>query len=287
MEGNQIEPEASQYVSVWQVPKYPWEDVLELPVISQDTLTDYNSVELEVLLEQAILLAANQCLKDNDGKIYMTLSGGLDSSFCLAKIRQLLGRNARINTYTTGCHAKHPDVLAARAVSNLFQTFHHEWIASPAQIKEMEDRERSYNPKTENARAEAGVWLTYQYISESMVKSVISHDGIDELLGGYWLHRNFDNVGRKQEVFQRLWSQLKDNHLSPLVFKAGIFGISVIFPYLNRDLVEYITRIPVGLRTDKFVSKKPLRKIAEKYLPKWVIDRPKIGFCDALERKDS
>jgi len=39
-------------------------------------------------------------------------------------------------------------------------------------------------------------------------KAVIAHDGIDELLGGYWNHRKLQEAKLKHEYFNYFWKRL-------------------------------------------------------------------------------
>ena len=55
-------------------------------------------------------------------------------------------------------------------------------------------------------------------------------------------------------------------------------GIEVRVPYLDKDLVELTTQIPISLKMKGQTTKFILRKIAEKYLPKDIIYRSKSGF---------
>lgn len=55
-------------------------------------------------------------------------------------------------------------------------------------------------------------------------------------------------------------------------------GVEVRVPYLDRDLVEFSTRIPPSLKLKGMTTKYILRKVAEKYLPKEIIYRKKSGF---------
>ncbi|HMW38980.1 MAG: asparagine synthase (glutamine-hydrolyzing) [Saprospiraceae bacterium] len=55
-------------------------------------------------------------------------------------------------------------------------------------------------------------------------------------------------------------------------------GVEVRVPYLDRELVEFSTRLPVEYKMRGTTTKYILRKLAEKYLPKEVIYRPKTGF---------
>lgn len=55
-------------------------------------------------------------------------------------------------------------------------------------------------------------------------------------------------------------------------------GIEVRVPFLDKDLIEFVQRLPVGIRFDKKQAKNLLIKAYEKVLPKAIWDRPKKGF---------
>lgn len=55
-------------------------------------------------------------------------------------------------------------------------------------------------------------------------------------------------------------------------------GIEVRVPFLDKDLVELSTQIPIDLKLKGNETKYILKKVAERYLPKEVIYRPKSGF---------
>jgi len=259
-----------------------WKQSILIPLISEEEI-EYSSNVLECIFADAIEICVRKCLKKNDGEICTTLSGGIDSSFCLAKIREIVGSDVVINTFTTGGSEQHPDILFARRVSKLFNTVHHELIPSATEVKDAGKKLSLHWTDEPRRPGDIAVFLTYKNIADHGFRCSIAHDGIDELLGGYWEHRKYKNEKRKMNIFQSLWANLKEEHLMPLEEKASHFKVGVIFPYLQKKVVEYISKIPVGERTSFEVSKIPLRNIAKKYLPPEIIKREKCGFCNALE----
>ena len=264
-----------------------WREVINMPIIDRENYR-WNLRKLETIFFHSVKICARQCLKDNDGEIHTTLSGGLDSSFCLALIRKIAGPDCPIYTYTIGGSDRNPDIIFARRVSKIFSSIHHELIPSTREIKKARRVFRRLfknDYRTDVYRSgDLGVFLICQFIAEfnnHRSISLITCDGIDELLGGYWDHRGAKEKKDKIKAFEDYWSCLKDNHLLPLENTASHFGISVIFPYLQKRVVEYIIRIPVEARTSHDRSKIPLRDIAEQYLPSEVIKRKKIGFNTA------
>lgn len=260
-----------------------WKDAILLPVISNRARWSF--VGLEKVLTNAIALCVSECLKINKGVICTTLSGGLDSSFCLAKIREIVEPDVEIHTLTTGGSEEYPDIQFARIISWRFNTVHHELIPSEGAIKKAEKKLYSLWKDESRRPGNVAVFLTYQNIARYGFKCVIAHDGIDELLGGYWEHRKHDDEKKKAEVFREFWGRLEKEHLFLLERKAQHFGIQVVLPYLQKAVVEYISKIPLASRTTFKESKVPLRTIAKKYLPREVIGRNKKGFCSALDKE--
>ncbi len=258
-----------------------WRDVMAFPIVRKPS--KWSHEKLEEILTNAIVSCALENLRCNDGMICTTLSGGLDSSFCLAKLREILGYQIPIHTFTTGRGEDTPDIQFARIASQRFKTIHHELIPSPQLIKEVQDHLHTLWKDEPCSLGDVAVFLTYQHISAYGFLSAIAHDGIDELLGGYWEHRKHETLLEKERAFQDLWKRLPEEHLIPLERKSCHFCVQVTLPYLQIKVVTYIARIPLDSRTTFDTSKMPLRHIAKEYLPEEIINRKKKGFCSALD----
>jgi asparagine synthetase B (glutamine-hydrolysing) len=259
-----------------------WKDAVLLPICKGNW-----SVEgLERVILAAVEECALRCCRDNDDRyVITTLSGGVDSSTCTAMIRKIFPF-IPIYSFTIGFSATHPDILAASEVSICYSTFHHELIPTSEEKKlAAEEFKRSFRNR-EMSLGDLAVFMLYKHIQGCFTArslSAIAHDGIDELLGGYWQHRDCPSEEKRFKAFERCWHELPENHLVPLGTTAKGFSIKPIFPYLTMGVVEYISQIPLQERTSFEESKIPLRRIAEKYLPREIIERQKLGFCSALE----
>lgn len=49
-------------------------------------------------------------------------------------------------------------------------------------------------------------------------------------------------------------------------------------PLLDHLLMEFAAKLPFDYKHDGILSKKPIREIVYKYVPKEIMDRPKVGF---------
>ena len=261
-----------------------WREVLSLPIVAPVTHPcDLN--RLERVLREANRECAEECARINGREIVLCLSGGLDSSLSAAMIRRSFP-SAPMTACTAGSGDEHPDVVHAKLVARHFSLAHHIQILGQHELGIATEQVEKLFGREHCARFKgtAGVLACYQRMHDQMVGAVIAHDGIDELLGGYWAHRA--SVARAEEaqaVFADHWRRLEENHLRPLETIAQSVGIKVLFPYLQREVVEEITAIPLAERTSRAVSKLPLRELAEwNSVPDAVIRRRKRGFCDAL-----
>ncbi|MDO8557402.1 MAG: asparagine synthase C-terminal domain-containing protein [Candidatus Jorgensenbacteria bacterium] len=260
-----------------------WRKAITMPVIAQVLNNNWSLTELEKILTESFSKCVDVCLEKNGGVICTTLSGGVDSSFCLAKIREIVGRKTPIHALTIVGDERHPDLQFARIAAKKFSAIHHEYIPEKGSAVAAKNFLDFTWPEEPHSDGSAAVFLLYWLINRHGFKCAIACDGIDELFGGYWPHRQGQSPEEKRAIFEKLWGALEKDHLLPLERKAGHFGIDVVLPYLQEKIVNYISEIPLNDRTSFKESKTPLRTIARKYLPKEIIDRKKIGFCDALK----
>jgi asparagine synthase (glutamine-hydrolysing) len=61
-------------------------------------------------------------------------------------------------------------------------------------------------------------------------------------------------------------------------------GLELRAPFLDRDFAEYAAALPSALKLDGGTTKYVLKRLACRYLPQWVIDRPKHGFAVPIGR---
>jgi asparagine synthase (glutamine-hydrolysing) len=84
-------------------------------------------------------------------------------------------------------------------------------------------------------------------------------------------------------LYLEIYTFLLDHNLN-YTDKAGMANsVEIRVPYLDIELVEFTTTIPVKYKMNGSQTKYILRKVAERYLPKDVIYRSKTGFGVPLE----
>ncbi len=280
-ESQEINPEADNYKEFFNRIKNT--NILPSP----DSQKEIGQKELQEVLNTIFKEYGEQAVKINDGKIFTTLSGGLDSTIALAFLRKGFP-DTPIETFTMGGDESHPDLQNARLAAKKFNSTHHEFIPNPDEIQGALDEFKKAFPDVDIMRhhGSVDVFMLYQYMKEAHSQTVIVHDGIDELMGGYWGHRKEIEPAKKAEAFISFWQKLVPGHLEPLTKTANHFNIKLLFPYLDSRIISTISQIPLDERTTKALSKIPLRNIAQKIgVPQEIIDRPKRGQVGMLDRE--
>jgi asparagine synthase (glutamine-hydrolysing) len=79
-------------------------------------------------------------------------------------------------------------------------------------------------------------------------------------------------------MFQDMRTYLPDDILCKVDRSAMAVGLETRVPFLDLDVVALSSRIPVDMKIRGTVGKVPLRKILHGYVPKELIERPKMGF---------
>ncbi len=97
------------------------------------------------------------------------------------------------------------------------------------------------------------------------------------------LVRTLSYINNKEDdlnklLFLEMKFFLADHNLNYTDKMSMAVGVEVRVPFLDKELVEFSTQIPVHFKMKGFTTKYILKKVAEKYLPKEVIYRPKSGF---------
>jgi asparagine synthase (glutamine-hydrolysing) len=74
-------------------------------------------------------------------------------------------------------------------------------------------------------------------------------------------------------------TNLVDDLLVKVDRASMAFGLEVREPLLDYRLIEYLAKVPSDLKFSNNIPKYLLRKITHKYIPKELLDRPKMGFA--------
>ncbi|MEM7350067.1 MAG: asparagine synthase C-terminal domain-containing protein, partial [Acidobacteriota bacterium] len=77
------------------------------------------------------------------------------------------------------------------------------------------------------------------------------------------------------DVKLRLGEHLLSEHGDRMVMANSVEGR---YPFLDRDLVDFATRIPPELKLNRLVEKYVIKRVAEGLVPREIIEREKFGF---------
>ena len=220
-------------------------------------------------------------IANTDREVGFLLSGGLDSSLVAAVAKKLGVKNMK--TFSIG-QSDSPDILAARKVADFLGSNHHEIIFDfdegvrviPDVIRSLE----SYDTTT--IRASTPMWLLCQWISKNTeCKVILSGEGSDELFGGYLYFKGAPSEEAFQMETIRRVRLLHQFDVLRADRCAAAHGLELRVPFLDRDFVDTVIRIPPALKMTH-EEKKLLRDAFEGYLPEEILRRRKDAFSDAV-----
>lgn len=113
-------------------------------------------------------------------------------------------------------------------------------------------------------------------------------DTYDVLKKHYQNYYRLSNERQLDISHKILYVELKHRLPELLLLRVDKIGmansIEPRVPFLDYRIVEFAFNIPLKFKINNGVHKYILKKAAEKYLPKEIIYRKKIGFCDSTEK---
>ncbi len=129
---------------------------------------------------------------------------------------------------------------------------------------------------TERQFASLYAWLSDDKVKK-LFKEKIDFKPVDYLI------ESLKNIPEEKSLLNKLlyWDMkyfLTDHNLNYTDKMSMAHGVEVRVPFLDVELVEFSTTIPPELKMKGIETKYLLKKVAERYLPKEVIYRPKSGF---------
>lgn len=118
----------------------------------------------------------------------------------------------------------------------------------------------------------------YEIYNKSLVK------GFEEKNKNYkFLNKNLSNIKRKDFLSKMIYidqkNYLTDDILCKVDRSAMYYSLETRAPFLNKNLFEFSWNLNNFLKVSKNgLSKKILRDVLSKYVPKEILNRPKMGF---------
>lgn len=207
------------------------------------------------------------------------LSGGIDSSLLTILAAK---HDPDIPCFTVGQHITNPDVQAVirLAKEKNLNLYIHLLNSGEILLVQQELKKISSNIY----KGDDCVFAALKFASQ-FVTGIIATDGIDELMGGYWEHRDRRRFPSIRNTFKYFWNELEEKHLSPLCRSAEFHKLNLVFIYLLPQIVKHLSRIPLEDRIKGNIGKAVWKEIAQMAgVPQWIIERKKQGFVHAFNK---
>ncbi len=234
-------------------------------------------VHLKILLKKTI---------QRKEKIGIAFSGGLDSS-----VLALLSPNCQL--YTVGLENSADVQWSIQVAKELNKPIKTKIISLPEAERIIKEVVHILN-STDVTHVGIGcvVYAVLEMAKQDNVKVVYGGLGAEEIFGGYKRHIDYgkDLVNIHEKLWEGLFGMEKRD-LARDIPIAKHFGITLVAPFLNEDLVTYAMRIHPSLKINNKRRKIILQDTAFALgLPKDVAYRPKMAaqysskFDRALEK---
>lgn len=211
-------------------------------------------------LSEAIEIAVR--LRRDEGVVAM--SGGVDS----ALVARLAGRECVV----VGIEGSH-DLLHAREVADLLDLSLERVLIEPSSIEDRLRQVLRVIPKIDPVNA--SIATTLDYVAEWAAlhghRRILAGQGADELFGGYSRYLQTETLALDLEKdFLGLSMQLARDQAV-----AGLHGTYFSLPYMDVRVVAAALSIPAGEKVCDGVRKRPLRDVAERFMPSAVAQHGK------------
>ncbi len=209
------------------------------------------------------------------------LSGGVDSALLAILATKYL---PNIPCFVVGRYATNPDVQAAKRLAEEKGLNLQVRLFNSKEILDIQQELKEGTGLTSLYDGDECVFAALKFAAQNNVTGIIATDGIDELMGGYWGHRDRIRFPDIKDAFTYFWNELEEKHLSPMYRAAEFHKLDLIFAYLLPDVIEYLSMIPLEDRIKGNIGKAVWKEIAQKAgVPLWVIERQKMGFVNAFD----
>ncbi len=207
------------------------------------------------------------------------LSGGLDSSIIAALARPHLDE---LHTFSVGFEGS-PDLAAARRVSRVLDTVHHEYVISTDELldklPEIVYHLESYD--LDLVRSAIPCYFTARLAAEH-VKVILTGEGADELFAGYRYYRDIEDGRRLHDELRRSVLTLHDVNLQRVDRLTMAHSVEGRVPFLDAEMIELAQRIPPEQKLHRqngdVIEKWILRTACEGLLPAEIVWRDKAQF---------
>jgi len=235
-------------------------------------------------------------LREQD-RIHLAYSGGVDSTIVLTT---LLDQGFPVTTHTIANEETHPDMTYANEFASELTNRGKDILHRKYLIKESPENIEKANKILKAEFRKEGKNKSENYYElldaiKSETSNLVCCDCIDELLGGYYAHRDPSNLPtydetktleeNREAALKYFMNGLIPNHLRRLDAFSKHFGINIWLPYGDKEVMKAAEKFSVDELVDDENRKKPVSAVARiKNIPKSIINRRKYGLVSALDQ---
>lgn len=128
----------------------------------------------------------------------------------------------------------------------------------------------------------------FYWNTKTLRSNLYTNDFQKKISNQFFLRDSLQKISTQDRINRMLYLELKhflaDHNLNYTDKTAMLFGVEVRVPLIDRELVEFATKIPSKYKQRGKLSKAIFKKSMEPYLPKEIIYRPKTGFGAPLRQ---
>jgi len=240
-----------------------------MALLSQEMENDI-SEKLSNLIKKSIIE------KISERKVGLLLSGGLDSSI----IAFVLKNNKKeFNCYTieinNGNFKKSEDIEYSKKFSENLNLNTKMIYVKNGDVEDAILSIIKLIPDIDVVRLSIAlpIYLCLKQAKKDKCEDIFIGTGCDTLFAGFNKYKKIENINEACE--QDLKATFNKIDSRELILARDI-GLNLIFPFLDKDLIEYSLKIPQEYKIKGEIEKYILRKTAEKMgMPKFITERKK------------
>lgn len=248
-----------------------------------------STVEIAIKkIRNYLIKAVEKRVKHNNVPYAFLCSGGVDSSIILAICSRIL-RIKDIYVFTLKyADGNSFDSVFANMLTESLGIKNHTTVTFTKDeglgaIKEVIEKLETYDPNT--IRASIPMYLLAKYIKKNTkFKVILSGEGADELFMGY----NYFGIMNPTSDQAKVESArlVKNLHSFDVLRAERCFsshGLELRVPFLDKDLINYVLRLPGNLRLPRYnIEKWILREAFKDILPERLLNREKERMSDGI-----
>lgn len=210
---------------------------------------------------------------DTDLRVGVVLSGGLDSSLTLLKVREL---HPDCVAFTVGVEGSEDLAYARRLTADLGV----EHVVVPVRTRELGLREVREAMRVSELTEYGDIinavvsQRLFAHVRQAGVKVVLTGDGSDELFGGYDMYRRVADQDARRLFLHKI-RYLSHTELQRVDRTSMSNGVEARVPFLDPTMLDLAMRIPQELKRRDGYEKWIVRHAFADILPRYVAARHK------------